>query len=46
MKRCLEEHPQLYTKLRDSQRDYVENNLSVETIINQYEDMFNKIANE
>jgi glycosyltransferase involved in cell wall biosynthesis len=45
MKRCLEEHPQLYTKLRDSQRDYVENNLSVETIITQYEEMFNKIAN-
>lgn len=46
MKRCIDEHPQLYTKLRDSQRDYVENNLSVETIINQYDDMFNKIANE
>ena len=46
MKRCVDKHPQLYTKLRDSQRDYVEKNLSVETIINQYEEMFNKIANE
>ena len=46
MKRCIDEHPQLYTRLHDSQRDYVEKNLSVETIINQYEEMFNKIANE
>lgn len=46
MKRCLDEHPQLYTQLRASQRDYVENNLSTETIINQYEEMFNRIANE
>ena len=46
MKRCLDEHPLLYTKLRDSQRDYVEKNLSIETIINQYEEMFNKIADE
>lgn len=46
MKRCLDEHPQLYTRLRDSQREYVEKNLSVETVINQYEEMFNKIANE
>ena len=46
MKRCLDDHPQLYTKLCDSQREYVEKNLSVETIINQYEEMFNKIANE
>lgn len=46
MKRCLDEHPQLYTKLRNSQWEYVEKNLSDETIINQYEEMFNKIANE
>jgi glycosyltransferase involved in cell wall biosynthesis len=46
MKKCIDEHPLLYIKLRNSQRDYVENNLSVETIINQYEEMFNKIANE
>lgn len=46
MKKCLDEHPQLYKELRDLQHNYVEKYLSVETIINQYEEMFNRIVNE
>jgi len=46
MKRCVDEHPQLYLQLRNFQRDYTVKNHSIEYIINQYEIMFNKIANE
>lgn len=43
MNNCLENHPSLYLRLRDSQAKYVVDNLTVETIIKQYTNMFERI---
>lgn len=43
MKKCINEHPSLYERLRLSQKEYVEKKLSVDAVVSQYATMFNKI---
>ena len=46
MKKCLDNHPSLYLRLKDSQAKYVHDYLSVEKIIDKFAIMFKIIANE
>lgn len=45
MSKAIELHPRQYENLKQTQKKYVEDNLSVETICEQYEKMFNNILN-
>lgn len=43
MKSCLDNHPRQYVELREKQTRYVDENLSVERVIDQYAKMFERI---
>ncbi|CCZ69790.1 uncharacterized protein BN759_01962 [Bacteroides sp. CAG:702] len=43
IKKCINEYPSLYERLKNSQKEYAGRNLSVDAVVDQYVTMFNKI---
>ena len=45
MQQVVEQHPNMYAKLKESQKDYVERNLKVDAVVDKYRKMFDSINN-
>ena len=45
MQQVVEQHPNIYAKLKESQKDYVERNLKVDAVVDKYRQMFDSINN-